>query len=231
MSNNLVLIPGLLCTSALYAPQITALSEQYNIIIADHTGHDNMAAIAKDILASAPETFNLGGLSMGGFIAFEIIARAPERVEKLALLNTAARADREDQREQRRIMNRMAEKEGLGPIVDMVAPLCLHPRRLGDKALVSTVQSMMAGSGVDNFVRQQNAIISRRDMRDDLASISCPTLIIAGDADAVTPPKLSREMADLLPNAVLEIIPECGHLSTLERPDAVNLLLAQWLEA
>ena len=231
MSNNLILIPGLLCTAELYAPQIAALGDQYDISIADPTGRDNMAAIAEDILATAPETFNLGGLSMGGFIAFEILRHAPQRVEKLALFNTAARADREDQREQRLIMNRTAQKEGLGPIVDMVAPLCLHPHHLGDKALVSTVQSMMAGSGVDNFIRQQNAIISRRDARDDLVSISCPTLIIAGDADAVTPPKLSQEMADLLPNAVLEIIPDCGHLSTLERPDAVNLLLEKWLEA
>ena len=230
MSNNLILIPGMLCNEALYAPQAEALGSQIDITIADHCGYETMAEIAESVLESAPDSFALAGLSMGGFIAFEIMARAPERVEKLALLNTGARSPLEEQKDQHRLFNALALKDGMKPVLDVVVPVCLDPGRLGDTKLVGDVRQMMEQTSVENFVRQQNAIIDRRDHRDALPGYACPTLIIVGEADAVTPPKLSEEIAELIPHAILNIIPDCGHISTLERPGAVNEAMKMWLE-
>ena len=231
MSNNLILIPGLLCTDALYAPQLAALGESYEISVADHTRHESMAEIADSILATAPESFALAGLSMGGYIAFEILRRAPERVERLVLLDTSARADRDEQAQQRRMLIAMAERDGLKPVMDIILPLLLHAPNLGDQELVNTVKSMMVELGVEVFVRQQKAIIGRADAREELRNIQCPTLIIVGEHDGLTPPKVAREMADRIKGATLEIIPGSGHLSTLEEPIAVNAVLSNWLQS
>ena len=120
MSKNLILIPGLLCTGDLYAPQIAVLGVRTNITVADNTRHETMGEIAESILELAPDSFALAGLSMGGYIAFEILRRAPERVERLALLDTSARADREEQADQRRLLIAMAEKDGLKPVIDII---------------------------------------------------------------------------------------------------------------
>ena len=230
MPENLILIPGMLCNAELYTPQIEFFDARYDVTVADHTGLGDMGEIAERILATAPERFSLAGLSMGGFISFEILRRAPERVERLALLDTAARAPREDQKDQHRFFNAMAEKDGMTPVLDVVVPVCLYPARINDEKLVGAVRSMMEKTGVENFVHQQNAIIERQDARADLGAITCPTVVIVGAEDAVTPPKLSEEIVDGIAGAKLEIIPECGHIATLERPDAVNAVLANWLE-
>ena len=230
MNNNLVLVPGLLCTRDLYAPQIAALGGGYNIMVGDHTSQDTMAAIADGILEQAPDEFALMGLSMGGYVAFEILRRAPERVTRLCLIDTSARADREEQADQRRALIAMAEKEGLNPIIDILLPLLIHPDRLGDENLTGTIREMMVETGAESFIRQQKAIISRSDAREELPDVNCPTMIIVGQDDGLTPPKVAREMAELIPGARLEIIPDCGHLSTLERPDAVGRIIQDWLK-
>jgi len=229
MSNNLILIPGMLCNDELYTPQVEALGSRFDILIGKNHGAETVAEIAEGILDSAPDSFALAGLSLGGFIALEIMAQAPERVEKLALLNTGARSPYEEQKDQHRLFNAMALSDGMKPVLDIVVPVCLDPSRLGDTKLVSGVREMMEQTSVETFVGQQNAIIDRRDHRDALPSYSCPTLIIVGGQDAVTPPKLSEEMAELIPHATLNIIPGCGHISTLERPDLVNAALLKWL--
>jgi len=228
---DLVLVPGLLCTKALWAPQIAALSDIADITVADHTRHDTMHAIAKSILAAAPERFALAGLSMGGYIAYEIIRQAPERVVKLALLDTGSRADAPERREQRLALIALAEREGITKVAEALLPMFVHKARLTDKPLINTVVKMSTDSGTEVFKRQQAAIMGRPDNRPLLPTIKCPTLVIVGREDALTPLELSQEIASGIPGAKLEIIEECGHISTLERPEAVNRALRAWLTA
>ena len=228
-ATNLVLVPGLLCTKTLWAPQLAALGDVADMTVADHTRHESMAAIAKSILAAAPEQFALAGLSMGGFIAYEIVRQAPRRVTKLALLDTSARADLPERREQRLARNALAQREGAGAVQDELMPLLIHKDRLSDKAFVGTIRQMAVDTGAEALVRQHAAIMGRPDNRPLLASIRCPTLVIVGREDALTPPELAQEIAAGIPGAKLEFVPDCGHLSTMERPAAVNRALRAWL--
>ena len=230
-ATNLVLVPGLLCTKALWAPQLAALGDIADMTVADHTRHDTMAAIAKSILAAAPARFALAGLSMGGYIAYEILRQAPERVTKLALLDTGYRADAPERREQRLALMALAEREGARKAQEALLPVLIHKSRLTDKALVEAVLKMGADTGTEAFKRQQTALMSRPDSSPLLASIRCPTLVLVGREDALTPPELSREIAAGIPGAKLEIIADCGHLSTMEQPAAVNRALRAWLTA
>jgi len=228
---NLVLVPGLLCTRALWAPQVDALGDIAEIMIADHTRHDSMAAIARSILATAPERFALAGLSMGGYISYEIVRQAPERVTKLALLDTGSRADAPERAAARRELMAFAEREGIRKAQAQLMPVLINKARLADKPLVETIERMGADTGVEAFKRQQAAIMSRPDNRPFLPSIRCPTLVLVGREDALTPVELSQEIAAGIAGAGLEIVPDCGHLSTMERPEAVNRALRAWLMA
>jgi pimeloyl-ACP methyl ester carboxylesterase len=228
---NLVLIPGLLCSPALWAPQIRALSDIADITVADHTRHDSMREIAKAILAAAPPHFALAGLSMGGYVAYEIIRQAAERVTRLALLDTGARADAPERREGRLRLMALAEQEGAASAQRELLPLLIHTDRLEDKPLVEVVLQMAIDTGLAAFKRQQTAIMARPDNRPLLPTISCPSLVLVGREDALTPPSMAQEIADGIPRARLQIIADCGHLSTLERPQAVNEAMRAWLEA
>jgi pimeloyl-ACP methyl ester carboxylesterase len=227
--SNLVLVPGLLCTKALWAAQVEALGDIAEITVADHTRHDSMAAIARSILAAAPERFALAGLSMGGYIAYEIVRQAPQRVTKLALLDTGSRADAPERAAARRELIATAEREGARRAQQLLMPVLIHKARLVDKPLVQTIEQMADDIGVEAFRRQQTAIMSRPDNRPFLPSITCPTLVLVGREDALTPVELSQEIAAGIPGARLEIVPDCGHLSTMERPEAVNRALRAWL--
>ncbi len=231
MAIDLVLVPGLMCTRALWEPQIAALGDVAAARVADHTRHDSMEAIAASILATAPPKFALAGLSMGGYIAYAILRRAPERVTRLALLDTGSRADAPERRAQRLALLALAEREGTRKAQEQLLPVLLHESRLGDKPLVETVLQMGEDTGLEAFKRQQAAVMGRPDSRPLLPGIKCPTLVIVGREDALTPPALAEEIAQGIPGARLEVIPECGHLSTLERPEAVNRALRTWLTA
>ena len=225
----IVLVPGLLCTPRLYAEQIPALWRHGPVILADHTRDDSMAGIATRILEAAPPRFALAGLSMGGYIAFEVLRRAPERVARLALLDTQARPDTPEQSERRRAQVALAQAGKMAEVVDQQLPLMAHPRSLGDYVLRALVLEMAEVVGADGFARQQDAIIGRPDSRPDLAAIICPTLVLVGDSDQLTPPDRAREMAEAIPHAQLVVVPDSGHLSTLEQPDAVNAALDDWI--
>jgi pimeloyl-ACP methyl ester carboxylesterase len=228
-ATNLVLVPGLLCTKALWAAQTAALGDIADMRVVDHTGHDSMAAIASSILAAAPARFALAGLSMGGYIAYEILRQAPERVTKLALLDTGYRADAPERREQRLALIALAEREGARKAQEALLPALIHTSRLADKALVEAVLQMGTDTGTEAFKRQQTALMGRPNSTPLLAGIRCPTLVLVGREDAQTPPELSQEMASRIPGAKLEIVPDCGHLSTMEQPVAVNRALRAWL--
>jgi len=224
-----VLIPGLTCSARLYAEQIQALWRFGPVTVADHTRDDSMAAIARRILAAAPPRFALAGLSMGGYIAFEIMRQAPDRVAKLALLDTGARAEAPEQTERRKVVIALAKSGRYAEVSDIAFPLYVHRNRHDDTALKETVRMMAAETGVEAFLRQQQAIISRPDSRPGLGAIKCPTLVLVGDGDEATPPELAREIAGAIGGARLVVVAECGHLSSLEQPDKVTAALAEWM--
>jgi pimeloyl-ACP methyl ester carboxylesterase len=227
----LVLVPGLTCTAQLYAPQIVALWRYGPVTVADHRRDADIRAIAARILKDAPPRFALAGLSFGGYIVFEMMRQAPARIAKFALLDTSARPDTPEQSAGRKVQIEMAQTGRYGEIADMVMPRYLHRNRQNDPAMTGIVRQMIDETGPDAFVRQLQAIMSRPDSRPLLASIRCPTLVLVGDGDAATPPELNKEIADGIPGARYVLVPDCGHLSTIERPEAVNAALAQWLAA
>jgi pimeloyl-ACP methyl ester carboxylesterase len=226
---KLVLVPGLLCTEALWEPQIAALSDIADITVANHRRHRTMRGIAKSILDAAPRRFALAGLSMGGYIALEIVRQAPERVERLALLDSNARADAPERRAQRLKLIALAEREGPGAAQDALMPSLVHNDRLADKPLIDKIRQMAADTGAAAFERQQAAIMGRPDNRAILSSIRCPALVLVGREDILTPVERAREIAAAIPGARLKIVPNCGHLSTMERPAAVNRAMRAWL--
>ncbi len=227
----LVLVPGLTCTARLYAPQIAALWPFGQVTVTDHRRDDDMAAIAARILSNAPPRFALCGLSMGGYIAFAMMRLAPERIVKLALLDTSARPDTPEQTAGRKTQIAMAQSGRYGEIPDLSISRYLNAKHQRDEHLTAIVRQMIAETGPEAFVRQLNAIMLRPDSRPLLASIKCPTLVLVGADDVATPPELNKEIAAGIPGAKLTVVPDSGHLTTLEQPDALNAALAEWLGA
>ena len=197
--------------------------------VADHTRDDSMDAIAMRILAAAPPRFALAGLSMGGYIAQTIMRQAPGRVEKLALLDTSARPETPEQTARRKPQIALAESGRFGEVPALQFPVFVHRNRQGDEALRQRVRLMADETGAQAFLRQQHAIIDRADARPLLPSIKCPTLVLVGDGDELTPPSLAQELAAGIPGSRLVVVPDCGHLSTMERPEAVNAALTDWI--
>jgi pimeloyl-ACP methyl ester carboxylesterase len=226
----IVLVPGLTCTARLYSPQIEALWLLGPVTVADHRRDADIETLAARILSSAPPRFALAGLSFGGYIAFEMMRQAPGRIAKLALLDTSARADTPEQTASRKTWIAMAQTGRYGEIPDLSIPRYLHRDHQNDAAMTGLVRQMIEETGPDAFVRQLQAIMSRPDSRPLLASIRCPTLVLVGDGDIATPPELHREIAAGIAGARLVIVPHCGHLSTIEQPDAVNAALCEWLQ-
>ncbi len=224
-----LLIPGLNCSPRLFAEQVPALWRFGPVTIADHTRADSMTAIAQGILAHAPPRFALAGLSMGGYVAFEMWRQAPERILRLALLDTSARADRPDQSAKRADQIALARAGRFREIPDLQFPLLVHRNRQTDPALRRLVHLMGDEVGAMAFVRQQTAIKNRPDSRSDLAAIACPTLVLVGEGDELTPPELAKEMAEGIKGSHLVVVPNCGHLSTLERPEPVTSALLAWM--
>jgi pimeloyl-ACP methyl ester carboxylesterase len=225
----LVLVPGLNCTVELFAPQVAVLSTSRIITIADNRHDDSLVAMAKRILDAAPPRFALAGLSMGGYIAFELLRQAPERIERLMLLNTNARADNDEQRAMRARTITMVEEGEFERVNALQWPRLVHENRREDSALRAVFERMAADTGAVSYVKQQTAIMNRLDSRPLLNSIVCPVTVLVGEGDLVTPVKVAQEMANGISGANLVIVPHCGHLSTLEKPEAVAAAMQVWL--
>ena len=229
----LVLIPGLLCDERLFAAQRGVLEAAgVATSVADVTRDESVADMARSVLTEAPAgRFALAGLSLGGYVALEVVRQAPDRVGRLALLDTQARADTEEAKARRRGLMELAERGEFRGVTSRLLPLLIHADRLGDAALTGIIQAMAEAVGREAFLHQQQAIMGRPDSRPSLAAVGVPTLVLAGREDAITPPELQQEMAAAVPQAALVLLPRCGHLSTLERPDAVTRQLLAWLDA
>lgn len=190
-----------------------------------------MAEIAARILRDAPPRFALAGLSMGGYIAFAMMRLAPERITKLALLDTSARPDTPESKVGREKFIALAEAGKLNDIVETLTPRFLHKNHANNEPLKKIVRDMAVETGAEAFVRQTKAIMTRPDSRPLLPEIRCSTLVLVGEGDELTPPELAKEIAGGISGAKLVVVPGCGHLSTLEKPDAVNAAMADWLSA
>jgi pimeloyl-ACP methyl ester carboxylesterase len=231
MSTDLVLIPGLLCNRELWAHQTANLAHVVRTTVADVARDDSIPAMALRLLKAAPPQFALAGLSMGGYVAQEVMRQAPERVTRLALLDTSARPDSEEQLERRRGLIDLSTRGQFKGVTPRLLPLLIHPDRLDDTLLVTRITAMAEDVGQAGFVRQQKAIMDRIDGRPSLRDIRCPTIVIGGVDDLITPPQVMREIAELVPGASCHLLPNCGHLSTMEEPEAVTSFLAAWLDA
>ncbi len=227
----ILLVPGLACSPRIYAPVIPALWRFGPVTVANHIRDENMGAIARRILAEAPPRFALAGHSMGGYIAFEIMRQAPERVARLALINTQARPDTPEATTRRRGQIARANAGEYRAVRDEMFPGLVHPSRRDDAGLRQLVHDMGDDVGPEAFVRQLTAIIGRPDSRPALAWIKCPTLVLSGDEDNTIPNSLSVEMANGIPGARLVILPDCGHLPQPERPQATADALVEWLRS
>jgi pimeloyl-ACP methyl ester carboxylesterase len=230
MAETLVLIPGLANTPRLYEAQIPAIARERTIFVADHTRDDSLPAIAARLLREVPGRFALAGLSMGGYVAMEVMRQAPERVERLALLDTSARPDTPEARADRERMISLAQAGRFEDIISRLWPRLVHPDHQDDEKLRGVVTAMMQDVGAEAYIRQQRAIMARPDSRPLLPGIEIPTLILVGEEDAITPADIAREMAEMIEWASLVVIPGSGHLSSLERPEEVTRALRLWLE-
>ncbi|MDP6573752.1 MAG: alpha/beta fold hydrolase [Rhodospirillales bacterium] len=226
----LVLLPGLLCDGALWRHQTETLGDAASFTIGDFTDDDSIEAMARSVLIEAPENFALAGLSMGGYVALEIMRQAPDRVTRLALLDTSARADTPENTVHRGGLIELARKGRFKGVTPRLLPLLIHPDRLDDEELTGCVMAMAERIGKDAFLRQQSAILKRIDSRPHLSAIHCPTLVLCGRQDALTPLEVHQEMAGAMPRASLVVVEDCGHLATLEQPQAVNAALRDWLQ-
>jgi pimeloyl-ACP methyl ester carboxylesterase len=225
----IVFVPGLLCTGRIYEHQVLHLGQRHPVLLANHWSQDSMAEIAKSILEVAPQTFALVGTSMGGYVAFEIVRQAPQRVAKLILLSTSAKPDTPERSADRRKQVASVREHGACTVIDALWPKLVHPARHEDFALRSIFDNMADELGVEAFARQTEAIIGRADSRPMLAGIKVPTLVVAGADDTLITPENSREIADSIAGARLETVDFCGHMGMIERPETYTRLLGDFL--
>lgn len=224
-----VLVSGQLLTAACWAPQVTALSPDFDVRFADHGHDETMAAMARRLLDEAPPMFDLVAHAMGGFVAFEVLRQTPARVRSLVLMSTLAPADLAAQTERRQGYIRLVESGQFAQVVEERVPILLHPARREDAALLAMVRQMALDTGAERFLRQQRAIMARIDSVRGLKDIACPTLLVWGRQDGIATMAHQQEMLGAIPGARLEIVEDCGHLLTLERPHTVTRLLRDWL--
>jgi pimeloyl-ACP methyl ester carboxylesterase len=235
-SIKLMLLPGLLNDAGLWQHQCEALAPLADVRVADLTRADTMQGLAASVLQQAPAgPFALAGLSMGGYVAFEImrqlIAReAAQRVIALALLDTSARPDTPEASDNRRQAIEQAQRD-FSHIAPALMQRQLHPSHLQRPDIVEAIKKMSERVGRDAYIRQQRAIMGRADSRPILKKISCPTLMLCGREDRITPVELHEEMAHAMPAAHLSVIEQSGHLSALEQPQAVSEAMQAWLES
>lgn len=225
----LLLLPGLLCDERLWREQIRDLADIADIWVPDLTQDDSVAGMAARVLAQAPPRFALAGLSMGGYVAFEILRQQPRRVRKLALFDTSAAPDSPSRAMQRRAGLRLLDRGRFAGVTQQLLPSLVHAQHV-DGPIGVEVRAMAQRVGAQAYRRQQIAILERPDSRPLLASIEVPTLVAVGEDDRLTPPAAAEEIHRGIAGSVLERIAQCGHLPTMERPQVATALLRRWLQ-
>jgi len=229
MTETLILCPGVLCDAELWRAQLDGLADLVEIKVADCTLDDTIGAMARRLLDDAPDRFALAGLSMGGYVVQEVMRLAPEKVTRLALLDTSARQDTAPAQRRRRDLIALAGRGKFRGVTPKLLPMLIHSDRLDDDDLTNAVMAMADRVGSEAFLKQQTAVIDRVDGRADLARITCPTLVLCGRQDQLTPLDAHLEMAEAIPGADLVVLGRCGHLPTMERPDDTTAAMRAWL--
>lgn len=231
MSLPALFLPGQLTDERLWAPMLAALpSGLIAPHFADLTRGETVAALARQVLSAPPDKFVLVGLSLGGYVAFEMLRQCPARVMGLVLFNTSARADDAEKLAAREKISQASVEGKFTGVTNRLMPTIVHARALGNRAVTDTVMQMAAHIGQPGFLSQQQAIMSRPDSRDLLPHIHAPTLVVAGDSDTRTPPELAREIAQQIPGAEFHLLPQVGHLSPLEEPIACAEIFTSFLQ-
>ena len=225
----LILGPGLMTDTRMWEHQLENLSDIADMKLVDTTKDSSLVDMAKRMLDEAPPTFAYCGLSMGGYMAFEMMRLAPERVTKLALLDTSARDDVPERTAVRKELIALAQGGDFHSVKTQSLPIFLHPDKVDHPELVEICHGMMDRVGPDVFIQQMTAIMNRRDSRDMLGDIDVPTLVLCGREDQGTPLEMHEEIAAAIPGARLCVIDDCGHMSTIEQPHAVTALVRDWL--
>jgi pimeloyl-ACP methyl ester carboxylesterase len=226
----LVLLPGTLCDARLWSHPQTYLSDVAQVSVGELSGDNTVSGIARLVLATAPPRFALAGLSLGGIVALEIMRQAPERVTRLALLNTNARPMRVSQVKVWTDRMERARAGQLAAVVEEILPEWFGAGRGQPGAWWTTAEQMARSFSAEVFIQQAQANVGRVDSRPGLAHIACPTLVVAGREDNLCPLELHEEMAAAIPGATRVVVEQCGHLSALEQPQAVTALLRHWLQ-
>ncbi|MDB5498700.1 MAG: hypothetical protein JWP28_2731 [Phenylobacterium sp.] len=224
-----VFASGQLLTDEVWAPQVAALSADYDLRMSDHGRDDTIAGMAARLLEGAPPRFHLAAHAMGGFTAFEVMRQAPQRVISLVLIATLAPNDGPAQTERRQGYIRLVEDGRFDEVVEERIPILVHPARREDGPLLAVVRRMARETGAPRFLCQQRAIMSRADSRPSLAAIAVPTLLIRGAQDGITTEAHQAEILAGVAGSRLVVVEDCGHLPTLEKPLTTNRLLSDWL--
>jgi len=228
---QLILLPGLASDARMWQDQLDVLPGHWRTQVTDvHARHDSIRDMAAALLAEHPGDLVLCGASMGGIVAMEVARQAPQRIRGMALLGTNARPEADDVRQLREAAIAFFEQGRVLEILRLNVPLAFHSSRMGDTRLTQSYLDFVMAAGADQLVRQNRAIIGRPDARLHLPALACPVLVMCGDSDQLTPPECSREIAGLVPHAQLEMVPACGHMLTMERPEVVNPALVRWLD-
>jgi len=230
---TLFLLCGLLCDERVWEAQANALRPEYHVrVISFGNGEDTLAAMAEHVLADAPASFALAGHSMGGRVALEVCRRAPERVERLALLDTGYEAVAPGEADKRAVLVDQARLEGIGSIAAAWGLPMLAPSHRDDPALVQAVFDMVGRMSPAIYAAQTRALLARPDATGVLRSLACPTLVLCGMQDAWSPPERHERMAALIPGRLqVRLVDDCGHMSPMEQPAAVTSALRAWLGA
>lgn len=234
MAITLMLLPGLNCDAAVWAPQVAALQGQADCVIPAWGLRDSLTAMAQQVLDEAPtERFAVAGHSMGGRVALEVMRLAPQRVQRLALLSTgthplAAGEAGDKERAGRMALLKIAQEQGMRAMAREWARGMVHPQRIGTPLFEQVLDMFERGSAAQ-YAAQINALLHRPDAAPLLPTIQCPTLVLTGREDSWSGPAQHEAMAAAIAGAQLVIVEHCGHMCTLEQPQAVNEALAAWL--
>ena len=230
-SPTLVLLPGLACDERLWQAQLPALPTALLARVSDtHMRHDRIEDMAAAVLRENDGPLLLCGASMGGMIAMEAARQAPDRIAGLALLGTNAQPESPETHQLRADAIELFEQGNLRDVLEPNVAFAFHPKQADDAALVQLYLKIVLDAGAGQLIRQNRALMRRPDQRQHLPHVRCPVLVMCGENDLLTPPPMSREIAALVPGAVLRWVPECGHMLTMEKPRFVNAVLGNWLQ-
>jgi pimeloyl-ACP methyl ester carboxylesterase len=226
---TILLLPGLLCDASVWTAQMVALEGHARVLVADFSQHDSLVEMARSALALADGPLIVIAHSMGARAALEMVRLAPERIVKLALMDTGVHPRRESEEANRQKLVDLAYREGMAALAREWLPPMLHPDRTDREPLIGPLREMVLRASPKQHERQIRALLNRPDPRPLLPTIRCPTLVLVGRQDRWSPVAQHEEIAAAIPGAELVVIEDSGHMVTVEQPEAVTQALLAWL--